>query len=84
MAQNHQMIRIDNEQTDTLSDYDTYVLVQRIVNDLLPAADVVLFEDYDKGVLTPTFIKAAISICTERNIVMSVDPKKNNFLSLQE
>ena len=41
----------------------------------------VIFEDYDKGVLTPTFIKAAIAACLERNIVMSVDPKKNNFLA---
>ncbi len=84
MAQNHQMIRIDNEQTDTLSDYDTYVLVQRIVNDLLPAADVVLFEDYDKGVISQSLIEQIIAKAHHLGKKVVVDPKRRNFLHYKQ
>ena len=80
MAQNHQMIRIDNEQTDALSDYDTYVLVQRILNDLLPAADVVLFEDYDKGVISQSLIEQIVAKAHHLGKKVVVDPKRRNFL----
>ncbi|MCG9880066.1 MAG: bifunctional ADP-heptose synthase [Bacteroidia bacterium] len=80
IAQNHQMIRIDNEQTDVLSDYDTYVLAQRIINDLLPAADVVLFEDYDKGVISPSLIEQIVAKAHHLGKKVVVDPKRRNFL----
>ncbi|OYU94970.1 MAG: D-glycero-beta-D-manno-heptose-7-phosphate kinase [Bacteroidetes bacterium B1(2017)] len=81
MAQNHQMIRIDNEQTEPISEYDTYVLVQRIINDLLPAADVVLFEDYDKGVISSSLIDQIVVAAHKHNIKVVVDPKKRNFIN---
>jgi rfaE bifunctional protein kinase chain/domain len=82
MSRNQQMMRLDAEITTPISSDIENELLQKFTACLdAKNPDVVIFEDYDKGVLTPTFIKAAISICTERNIVMSVDPKKNNFLA---
>ncbi len=81
MAQNHQMIRIDNEQTDVITDYDSYVLSQRIINDLLPAADVVLFEDYDKGVISQGLIEQIVLHAHKHKIKVVVDPKKRNFIN---
>jgi len=81
MAQNHQMIRIDNEQTDVISEYDSYVFSQRIINDLLPAADVVLFEDYDKGVITQGLIEQIVLHAHKHKIKVVVDPKKRNFIN---
>jgi rfaE bifunctional protein kinase chain/domain len=82
MSRNQQMMRLDAEITTPISsDIENLLLLKFTACLDAKKPDVVIFEDYDKGVLTPTFIKAAISICTERNIVMSVDPKKNNFLS---
>ncbi len=81
MAQNHQMIRIDNEQTDVISEYDSYVLSQRIINDLLPAADVVLFEDYDKGVISLGLIEQIVQHAHKHKIKIVVDPKKRNFIN---
>jgi rfaE bifunctional protein kinase chain/domain len=81
IAQNHQMIRIDNEQTDSVTEYDSYVLVQRIINDLLPAADVVLFEDYDKGVITQPLIEQITLMAHKRGLKVVVDPKKRNFIN---
>jgi rfaE bifunctional protein kinase chain/domain len=81
MAQNHQMIRIDNEQTDVISEYDSYVFSQRIINDLLPAADVVLFEDYDKGVISQGLIEQIVLHAHKHKIKVVVDPKKRNFIN---
>lgn len=84
MAQNHQMIRIDNEQTEQISEVDSYLLSQRIINDLLPSADVVLFEDYDKGVISETLIQQIVAQAHKLNKKVVVDPKKRNFLHYKE
>ena len=82
MSRNQQMMRLDAEITTPISSEIEKALLQKFTTCLdAKNPDVVIFEDYDKGVLTPTFIEAAIAICTARNIVMSVDPKKNNFLA---
>lgn len=81
IAQNHQMIRIDNEQIEGISEYDSYVLAQRIINDLLPAADVVLFEDYDKGVITQPLIEQITLQAHKHGLKVVVDPKKRNFIN---
>jgi rfaE bifunctional protein kinase chain/domain len=82
MSRNQQMMRLDAEITTPIPTDIEQALLQKFTNCLhAQQPDIVIFEDYDKGVLTPTIIKEAIAICTERNIIMSVDPKKNNFLA---
>lgn len=81
MAQGHQMIRIDNEQVQPINGEDTSLLSNRIVNELLPNADVVLFEDYDKGVITPALIEQVVHKSIQLGKKVVVDPKKRNFLS---
>ena len=41
--------------------------------------DVVIFQDYDKGVITPELIEYVTTVCNEKNIPTAVDPKKRNF-----
>ena len=82
MSRNQQMMRLDAEITTPIATDIEQALLQKFITCLdAQKPDVVIFEDYDKGVLTSSIIKEAIAICTERNIVMSVDPKKNNFLA---
>jgi len=82
MSRNQQMMRLDAEITTSITSDVEEALLQKFIACLdTQKPDVVIFEDYDKGVLTTSIIKEAIAICTERNIVMSVDPKKNNFLA---
>jgi len=82
MSRNQQMMRLDAEITTPINTDIEQALLQKFIACLdAQKPDVVIFEDYDKGVLTTSIIKEAITICTERNIVMSVDPKKNNFLA---
>ncbi len=79
IAQQTQMLRIDHEVTEPISEYETYVLTQRILNDLLPAVDVVLFEDYDKGVITASLIEQIVTAAHKHGKKVVVDPKKRNF-----
>jgi len=80
ISQNHQMLRIDNEITHPLSEFDSNKLVLRVC-ELLKDTDVLVFEDYDKGVLDEKNILQIIKEATELNVPVAVDPKKRNFLS---
>lgn len=81
IAQQTQMLRVDHEVTHLLTEYEQYVLSHRILEDLLPAVDVVLFEDYDKGVITPGLIEQIVAAANKLNKKVVVDPKHRNFLS---
>jgi rfaE bifunctional protein kinase chain/domain len=78
IAQGHQMLRVDSEQTTDISSIASYELVNRIA-ELVSQADVLIFEDYDKGVLTLDNIEKITNVAIEKKIPIVVDPKKRNF-----
>lgn len=43
--------------------------------------DVVIFEDYNKGLLTQAIIEGCITFCKQAGIKTIVDPKKKNFFA---
>lgn len=76
------VIRVDEEQTDNLNaNLESEILT--VVNTLLQnkKIDCILFEDYNKGVLTEKVISNIISTANAKNIPTSVDPKKKNFFA---
>jgi len=75
----HQLLRIDTETDKALSAIEQKSLLAHIKN-LLPECDVVIFEDYDKGVINATIIAETISAARELGIPTVVDPKKRNFM----
>ena len=80
MSRNQQMLRLDSEITNDILQEDEAQLLQNFssfINKEKPA--VVIFEDYNKGVLTSTLITSIIKVCKENNIITSVDPKRKNF-----
>ncbi|MDQ3292430.1 MAG: bifunctional ADP-heptose synthase [Bacteroidota bacterium] len=80
MAGGQQLLRIDAEVETELLEHESAHLVQQY-SKLLPLADVVIFEDYDKGVLTSANIAAMLELARQHDIPTVVDPKKKNFLS---
>ncbi len=44
---------------------------------------ILIFEDYNKGVITEKIIREVTMLCLQNNIPVAVDPKKNNFFSYQ-
>ncbi|GAC1372175.1 MAG: D-glycero-beta-D-manno-heptose-7-phosphate kinase [Hymenobacter sp.] len=80
LAHGQQLLRIDSEvETDLNADESTQLLAA--YDDLLTRADVVIFEDYDKGVLSEALIGQCIARARQRGIPTVVDPKKKNFLA---
>lgn len=80
LGNNHQLLRIDHEITNDLDVVDTFLLEQRFTEEL-ENCDVVIFEDYNKGVLHSKNIELLIQKCVVKGIPTIVDPKKANFLA---
>jgi rfaE bifunctional protein kinase chain/domain len=78
ISQNHQMIRIYNEDATNINQAQTSLLIDKI-KELLPLAKIVIFEDYDKGVITEKLIDEISKAANELSIPTVVDPKKRNF-----
>ncbi len=82
ISRNQQMMRLDNEITSDLGYEDENRLIlalQTFIAQEKP--DVLIFEDYNKGVLTELVIQKAIELCKHHGIVTTVDPKRKNFFS---
>jgi rfaE bifunctional protein kinase chain/domain len=74
------ILRVDSENDQPLQSQDEEALFSRI-EELLSKADVVVFEDYDKGVLSEPLIQRVIALARQRKIPTVVDPKKRNFFA---
>lgn len=84
IGNNHQMLRIDKEMEHPLSENETSELFKQIKWIIENRnIDVIIFEDYDKGVITPLLINEVVSLARLKRIPVAVDPKKRNFLSYQ-
>ncbi len=80
ISQGQQLMRVDEEDAHELSDEELQLLLQRIedvFDEMSP--DAVVFEDYDKGVLTEDLIYRVIKLAEERQVPTIVDPKKLHF-----
>jgi rfaE bifunctional protein kinase chain/domain len=78
----HHMLRVDQE-TDKEINRDEKASLKERIAQLLPACDIVIFEDYDKGVLNPDVIRYTIQLAHELGKPTVVDPKKRNFLNYE-
>jgi D-glycero-beta-D-manno-heptose-7-phosphate kinase len=82
IGNNHQLLRVDSETETPLNNQESNALFDVIKNIITTEkVDVVIFEDYDKGVITPTLIEKVVELCNDKNIPTTVDPKKKNFLA---
>lgn len=82
ISRNQQMMRLDKEVATDLGYEDENRLIlalQTFIAQEKP--DVIIFEDYNKGVLTEQVIQKAIALCKHNGILTTVDPKRKNFFS---
>lgn len=80
---NHQqMLRLDNETTTPLNPQDETTLIEAAL-DLLDHTEAVLFEDYDKGVITPRIYTTVAKAARQKDIPILIDPKLRNFRHYQ-
>lgn len=78
MARHQQVVRFDREDARDLPDA-TVEEINRLVRDSLATADVLILEDYNKGVLTAGVIQSAIKAAGEAGVPVVVDPKFRNI-----
>lgn len=81
LGSNQQIVRVDEENIWSLNAEEQKNLLSRVAEVLeKETIDVIIFEDYDKGVITEEVISSVVAMAQERNIPTAVDPKKRNFL----
>ena len=80
ISRNQHMMRLDAEITRDLNNTDKEKLIELIEQFVVrEKPDVIILEDYNKGVLTEEVIKITISICKKEGVITAVDPKRKNF-----
>jgi D-glycero-beta-D-manno-heptose-7-phosphate kinase len=83
IGNNQQLLRIDFEDTHSINNEEEAALLLKIDNLLASGIDALIFEDYNKGTLTKNIIQQVIKKCIEKNVITTVDPKKDNFFEYQ-
>lgn len=82
IASSQQVVRVDTE-TDRYITADERAKLVAKAKELIPSCHVVIFEDYDKGVLSKEAIAEITDFANAQDVPTVVDPKKRNFLSYQ-
>ncbi len=82
ISRNQQMMRLDAEVETDLDKHDEKVVLNKLAAFIEQEnPDVLIFEDYNKGVLTQAVISKAITLCKASGVITTADPKRKNFFS---
>ena len=80
IGNNRHLLRVDEEMESEVSKPETQQMIEKISFLIKThAVDVIVFEDYDKGVITPDLILKVVIEASKKKIPIAVDPKKKNF-----
>jgi D-beta-D-heptose 7-phosphate kinase/D-beta-D-heptose 1-phosphate adenosyltransferase len=78
MARHQHVTRIDREDTSDIPDQDARRLAE-VVGRLALEASAVILEDYNKGVLVSSLIRATVEAASNASVPSIVDPKRMRF-----
>lgn len=84
ISNKQQLLRIDSEDTFPISKNEQNELIKRINSLIDDGLDAIIFEDYNKGVLTEDIITKVIEKANNSKIPTTVDPKKENFFAYKD
>jgi rfaE bifunctional protein kinase chain/domain len=82
LSSNHQMIRLDREVTEPVSEAVRNECSE-LINQHIDHCNVVLLSDYNKGLLTTDVIGEVVALCNAAGIKTIVDPKGLDFSKYQ-
>ena len=80
IAQNQHVVRIDKESKDYINE-DMRKKIFSYLESHSKKLDGIILQDYNKGVLTPELIEKIIQFANKNDILITVDPKFNNFFA---
>ena len=82
IGNNSQLLRVDEEVEEDITPSETQQLITLISYIIThDKIDVILFEDYNKGLISPKLISKVVELAKSKGIPTCVDPKKKNFNS---
>ncbi len=82
VAGGQQLMRVDREDTHGVKGAAAGAVLEKIGAVLATGnVDLLLFQDYNKGMLTPEVITTLSTLANEFNVPIAVDPKDRNFWS---
>jgi rfaE bifunctional protein kinase chain/domain len=84
LGNSQHLLRIDSEQTNPITREEEDQLILKVKSLIENGIDVLIFEDYNKGVLTERVISELIALTKKHGVITTVDPKKDNFFSYKE
>ena len=85
ISRNQQMMRLDAEHTEDLNETETNAFLRKIEKYITTQKpDILIFEDYNKGVLTKKIIEKTIGLCKKYKVLTAVDPKRKNFFAFKQ
>lgn len=73
------LLRIDDEEVKSIDSNLEISLIERIESLVSQGVDAIILEDYNKGLLTKKVIESVIQIANDNEVIVTVDPKKDNF-----
>jgi D-glycero-beta-D-manno-heptose-7-phosphate kinase len=79
IARHQQVVRVDRERSQPLSDEAQASFVEKI-RELLPQLDAVIFEDYGKGLLQQNFVDSVTALARGAGKLVTADPNPHNRL----
>lgn len=84
ISEGQHLLRIDKEQVHDLDEMDEKILLGKI-NSILTNQEIgaILFQDYNKGILSESLISSILTTSKQLNIPTVVDPKFKNFWAYQ-
>jgi D-beta-D-heptose 7-phosphate kinase/D-beta-D-heptose 1-phosphate adenosyltransferase len=82
IAHSQQVVRFDREKTDDVSKTDLLKIL-KFVRENIKRMDVVILEDYGKGVMQPFLLKEIVRLARKHQKPVLVDPKEKNFIYYQ-
>ncbi|HIP32955.1 MAG TPA: D-glycero-beta-D-manno-heptose-7-phosphate kinase [Crocinitomicaceae bacterium] len=83
IGNNQHLLRIDDEDVKAINSNQENAIIQRVEELIKDGIDAIIMEDYNKGLLTPRVIAEVISLANKNEVIVTVDPKKENFFEFK-
>ncbi len=85
ISQNQHLLRVDEEENDLLNSETEKAFLNHILYIISKEQiESIVFEDYDKGSITPKIIQETVKAANDKNIPVLVDPKQNNYYNYKD
>jgi rfaE bifunctional protein kinase chain/domain len=78
IARHQHLLRIDFENTNGLSEELNHK-IEDYIKKIIPTADAVILQDYNKGLLSQELIRFTLEIANKNKKIIGVDPKTKHF-----